>query len=501
MISKNLLISFCLSLCIGLGLIINFGAEALSLCFLFGLLSTTIILDDVIKIFRGKRDMLDPALLIGVVGTLLFFVSPVSQMAWDYWPFLKNMNNHREWIDAWACLNFFGVLIYKFSSSKSFKTNFSPVSSPSTMKNWNFLDERFRVVAPVFLALCFLAQVNIYLSFGGIGGFVNAFTQRQEAGALSANDPFEGLGLIMLIAESFKYIFSMYVIYLVKKSGRFRSDRAFLVIMAVLAISFIFFGGLRGSRSATLFPLFFAAGMYHYYIRKLNVTLVAAGVAVTLLFSVSYYWYKIAGLQGIEAIYNADARTSFNTQRQDANKYMISRDLGRMDFQSLALKNISTGENEPSFGRTYLVAIFSSIPKSITPFNPPQITKEKTELLHGEGTYIHNAPRQTTLVLGQFGEAIVNFGPVGGLVFYFLLGRWVYNVRRLAVKLHVSDVRRLFLPVLNFIPVLMLITDMNVILYQLTRYLTLPVILLLICAKVFTFKFNSGMVGEKCIIK
>lgn len=501
MISKDLFISFCFSFCIGLYLIVIFGGEALSLTFLFGVLSTSIILDDVVKIVRGKRDLLDPALLIGVVGTFLFFVSPVSQIAWDYWPFLKNMNEHSEWIDAWACLNFFGLLIYKWSSSKAVKTSNSLDSNTNAIKTWHFLDQRFRVVAPVFLAGCFLAQLYIYMSFGGISGFVNAFTQRQEAGALSGNDPFEGMGLIMLVAESFKYIFAMYVMYLIGKSGRFRSNKAFLVIMAILAITFILFGGLRGSRSATLFPLFFAAGMYHYYIRKLNVTLVAAGVAVTLLFSVSYYWYKIAGLQGIEAIYNVEARTNFNSQRQDATKYMISRDLGRMDFQSLALKNISTGENEPSFGRTYLVAIFSSIPKSIIPFNPPQITKEKTELLHGKGTYKHNAPRQTTLVLGQFGEAIVNFGPIGGLAFYFLLGRWVYMVRRLATKLHTSDVRRLFLPVLNFIPVLMLITDMNVILYQLTRYLTLPVILLLICAKVFSFKFNPGLVGDRCIIK
>ena len=87
MISKDLTISFCLSLCIGLYLIVIFGDGAFSLTFLFGILSTTIILDDVIKILRGKRDLLDPALLIGVVGTFLFLVSPVSQMEWDFWPF------------------------------------------------------------------------------------------------------------------------------------------------------------------------------------------------------------------------------------------------------------------------------------------------------------------------------------------------------------------------------------------------------------------------------
>ncbi len=492
MVSKNWFFSFFFSFLIAIGLIYVFGFEAVGLTFLFGFFSVAILLHDVVGVFRGQKDLFDPGLFIGLIGMFLFLISPVSQLSWDYWPFLENMNRYPGWVDAWAGLNLFGIMIYKWSSITNFSKTISSASTQmmSPAKSWFFLDKRFRLFASLLLTICFISQLYIYVSFGGVGGFINAFTVRQEVGALSGYDPFAGMGLIMLIAESFKYIFAMYIIYLIREYGMFRSNKGFLLLMLILAIVFIFFGGLRGSRSSTIFPLLFAAGMYHYYVRKLNRTLIIAGMAVMLFFSVSYYWYKIAGLHGIEAIYNAEVRENFNSYRQEANKYMISRDLGRMDFQSLALKNVSTGENSLAFGRTYLVAIFSSIPKSIVPYNPPQITKEKTELLHGEGTYIHNAPRQTTLVLGQFGEAIINFGPIGGLVFYFLLGRWVHGVRRFVTCLHVSDVRRMFLPVASFIPVLMLITDMNVILYQLVRYLALPILILFVCSKMFNLKWS-----------
>jgi hypothetical protein len=254
--------------------------------------------------------------------------------------------------------------------------------------------------------------------------------------------------------------------------------------MVILMVIFIFFGGLRGSRSSTLFPLIFAAGMYHFWIAPLNRRLVFIGLAGVLLFSTSYYWYKIAGTNGFSAIFDSSLRGDFHSDRQDANKYLIVRDLGRMDFQSLALKRIYEDDFPLSFGRTYLVSIFSSIPKQIIPYKPDQITKEKTELIHGEGAYDPDGNRQTTLVLGQFGEMLVNFGVFGALLFYFLLGRWVFWVNKMMRELSENDIRRFYLPILSFVPLLMIITDMNVIMYQLTRYLSLPTLMFVFCSKV-----------------
>jgi hypothetical protein len=475
----NAFLALLVSVFIGIFLVFTFDVNVVSLYFLFGWISSSILLKDVFQSLRGGVDIFDPSVFIGGVGVFILFISPVSQVAWDFWPFLPSMGNDLFWVNVWAGLNCVGVIIYSWSKN-------IPVNLKRSKNNdylWSISEKKFPRVAASFLFFCFVTQVYVYISFGGISGFINAFTIRQEDG-IENGDPFSGLGMLMLIAESFKFIFAVVVIYYVRKSGRYRSDKAFIIIMLLLLTVFIFFGGLRGSRSSTLFPLFFAAGMYHFWIRPINGKLIALGVVGVLIFSTSYYWYKVAGMQGVDAIFDSSLRTDFHSDRQDAMQYLIVRDLGRMDFQSLALKRIYDDDFPLSLGRTYLFSPFSSIPKALIPYKPDQITKEKTELIYGEGSYDSTSSRQTTLVLGQAGEMLVNFGWFGVLFFYFVLGRWVAWVRSLFRTLHSDDFRRFFLPVLSFIPLLLIITDMNVILYQLVRYLTMPVLMFLLCAQI-----------------
>jgi len=479
-------ISLYISWGIGFLLLLSFGSNAFSATWLFGVLSCNLLLIDTIKSVRGKLDLFDPSFLIGGFSIFFFLISPVAQLQWDFWPFLPSMQDDQIWIDSWALLNFIGVCIYIWSKNKPLKNK---IATYNFTKSYIINNNKFKVILFLFLFICLVAQIKVYISFGGVSGFINTFTTRQEEG-VSEVDPFEGLGLIMLVAESFKFILAIGVIYYAKRSGKWKSNRSFILLMLLLLFVFIFFGGLRGSRSSTMFPLFFAAGMYHFWIRKLTGKLILFGLIGVLAFSTSYYWYKIAGTQGIEAIFDSSLRSDFHSDRQDANQYLIVRDLGRMDFQSLALKRVY-GEDYPlAFGRTYLVSIFSSIPKVIIPYSPDQITKEKTELIYGEGSYYSDGSRQTTLVLGQFGESLINFGFLGVLVFYFLMGRWVYWVRSYINNLSKDDARRFFLPTLSFIPLLFMITDMNVILYQLVRYLTLPFLMMLFCCDV-QYKYSN----------
>ncbi|MFT4765695.1 MAG: hypothetical protein ACI9OH_002807 [Oleispira sp.] len=490
---SNTFLSIFITFIIAISLIAVLDWDVLSLSFLFGFISCTILLSDVIKSARGGLNLFDPSLFIGGLCVFLLFVSPISQVYWDFWPFLPSMGNDLLWVDLWAGLNLAGVIVYWWSKNIPFSLSKSP--HRYRMKIWSIAPQKFPIVVACFLFICFAAQVYVYISFGGISGFINSFTIRQEEGVANG-DPFSGLGMLMLVAESFKFVFAVAVIYYVRISGRYRSNRAFILLMLLLLVIFIFFGGLRGSRSSTLFPLFFAAGMYHFWVREITGKIIVLGLIGVLLFSTSYYWYKVAGAQGVDAIFDSSLRTDFHSDRQDATQYLIARDLGRMDFQSLALKRVYDDEFPLSYGRTYLVSLFSSIPKALIPYKPDQITKEKTELIYGEGSYDSSSNRQTTLVLGQAGEMLINFGWFGVLVFYFLLGRWVSWVRFLFVNLHSDDLRRFFLPVLCFMPLLFLITDMNVIVYQLVRYLALPSLMFLFCAQI-SFEERKNIIKWK----
>jgi hypothetical protein len=459
-------------------LIIIFGESAIGIPLAIGILTSSILLKDTVDWARSRLDSFDPGAILGLAGLMYFLISPVSQVSWDFWPYLPALTNDSSWISFWSVLNLFGALTYKFFSRVKFKRSATTYVTPAT-----FNHKRFIFLSLMLLALCAVCQLYIYASFGGILGFIATFTARQAAG-IEDEDPFAGMGMLMLVAESFKFLFSMFVIYWIKDWKWAKSNYCFAIIMTGLLITFILFGGLRGSRSSTLFSLIFAAGMYHFWIRKLPVRMLLAGVAFSLLFATSYYWYKIAGADGLSAIVDSSARQSFHSSRQNVDQYLVVRDLGRMDMQTLALKKIVSGEQPLSFGRTYLVSIFSSIPKSILPFIPDQVTKEKTELIHGRGSYQRGEARQTTLVLGQFGESLINFGIPGIFLFYAALGLFVGKIRSLIKHLPKCDIRLLFIPVTCLIPLLMIGTDMNVLLMQLVRYLTIPLILTALCLKI-----------------
>jgi hypothetical protein len=471
LVNKETLVAFGISFLISFYLIVQFGLDAISITLLCGFLAAGLLLGDVVKVATGKTDLFNPSVVVAFIGVFFFLISPVSQVHWNFWPYLPSMSNDHGWIDLWSLINLIGVIIYVYTKEKAFKKNL-----PNKIQQKTVDKNKFFYISVIFLSITFIAQVYIYISFGGIQGFINTFTLRQELGR-DGDDPFQGMGMIMLLAESFKLIFAMFIIFLVKERGGCKSNQCFLLLMLMFLFVFIFFGGLRGSRSSTLLPLIFAAGMYHYWIRPIPFKMVMYGLFGIFLFLTSYYWYKIAGVDGINAIFDSSQRTEFHESRQNADMYIISRDLGRMDFQSLALKRIYDEDFPLSYGRTYLTSIFSVVPKAIVPFKPDSITKEKTELLHGIGSYDSNGWRQTTLVLGQYGEALVNFGIAGVFAFYFLLGRLVFYLNYLVKALENSDVRKLLLPVFTFIPVWLLITDMNVVIYQLFRYLTIPLIM------------------------
>lgn len=471
---KSFLISSFISLMLTVYFLI-IGVNVFDFFYFFCFLNGILILRDGIDFLTSKIDTFDPVGLIGIVGYFLFFISPVLQNHWDYWPFIPNLTEDKDWMLFWALTNFFGILIYQYISRFGLNNKKNNIGYYFNLK-------KFNIIMPIALLISFSMQMYVYSKFGGISGFVDTFTSRQNDGLVRAGeDPFEGLGLPMLFAESFKILIAIYLIFKLDKIKKYKGSFKFILLMVFLAIIFLLFGGLRGSRSSTIFALFFAAGMYHYWVKKISIKFVLVGILSVSAFLTTYYWYKIAGTEGIRAIYDSNYRNSLNSARQDASKYVIARDLGRMDVQSLALKRYMSENYEYSYGRTYATAVFSVVPKSIVPFKPDQVTKEKTEILYGVGSYIKDAPRQTTLVLGQYGEAFINFGILGIFLYFSILGLIVRKIRQYIIVLKSWDVRRFLLPIISIVPILMMITDMNVIILNMTRYLFFPFLVFILC--------------------
>lgn len=433
---------------------------------------------DSARLLRGKAGFMDPGALLGFLFLPMLLVAPVKQLAWDYWPFVPELTDSLRWIDLWAALNLAGMLLYRFGLRTRLRIRGEGMARAPRV--WLPRSRRlfvFLLVAALLVGLA--AQAYIYAHFGGIGGFVRTFTERQDAGAAEF-DPFEGLGVPMILADSFKIMLSIALVHLFQDKPYARSMLFFVAMMGFLFVVFLLFGGLRGSRSATLFSLFCAAGLYHLKIRRLGLKVLALSLALSVGFMGAYYWYKTLGLEGFSASTGASARATLSDKRGSVGQYVVARDLGRMDVQVLALRDVNTDAGPGyALGRTYLASVFSIVPRSVVPFKPDQITREKTELIRGRGSYMPGEPRQTTLVLGQFGEAFVNFSYPGVLLFYLLLGVLVRRIRTLATTLDRADLRLYLVPGLVLIPILMVITDMNVIFQQLVRYLLVPSLVVL----------------------
>src|SRR5690606_27647309 len=98
----------------------------------------------------------------------------------------------------------------------------------------------------------------------------DTFSLRQEERlGRTSDDPFEDLGMLTVIGESFKFLLAMACMLYLKGKPYARKMSFFVLMMLSFLVIFLVFGGLRGSRSSTVFSLIYAAGMYHFYIRKI----------------------------------------------------------------------------------------------------------------------------------------------------------------------------------------------------------------------------------------
>lgn len=425
---------------------------------------------DAIVWLRGHMNLFDPLAFLGLFGLVFYFISPVLQTGWDYWVYLPPLTHAREWILLWGLISLAGLVLFRLMVDTNSPNRWQPAT------HWQIEPDRFWLALGACSVLAVAAQAYVYLKLGGISGMIEAYSLRT---ALDARfyDPFEGLGVPVLLGDSFRNLFALGLIYYCRNKPYAQKLWFFVVLMLVCLAVFMLFGGLRGSRGSVVYSLFWAVGMYHFWVRPLSRKLVLAGVAGLMLFMSTYYWYKFAGKQGLDALFNPELRATLQGERGDETKFVIARDLGRMDFQALTLKEVFGERDFPlSWGRSYPASVFSVVPSAIMPDSaqPPTITKEKTELIYGDGTYVHGAPRETTLLMGQLGEMVVNFGLLGPVLYFVVLGAGVVAIRRRVYGYAPNDARLLLMPLIVILPIQWMMYDSSVMVMFLVRNLMLP---------------------------
>lgn len=428
---------------------------------------------DAVDWFRGRLNIFDPVGILGLIGFHFFFLAPLLHVHWDLWTLFNVVPppDWRGWLGGMAFLNALGLLVYRAARNIFMGTE----SKQPRQTEWRLDRRRFLIIVSGALLITGILQLQVYASYGGITGYIATATDLE---LIAERDPMQGKGFIYMISESFPILTLMaFAVY----AGRKESYKSWPVIMLVLLVYFflkLLFGGLRGSRSNTIWGLFWAVGIVNFWLRPISKKLVFAGCTFLVLFMYFYGFFKSAGLDGLQALESAEARAELEERTGRDLKGTLLGDLGRSDVQAFLLYRLSRPESdyEYAWGRTYFAAVSTLIPRSIVD-RPPRKTKEGTEAQYGREAYIPGA-WQSSKLYGLTGETMLNFGPVAVPFAFLIFGFVVGGIRRLMMTLEPTDSRLMLLPFLVNLCFVILSGDLDNIIFFLIKNGAVPFVVL-----------------------
>jgi hypothetical protein len=431
-----------------------------------------LILPDLIDWLRGNVDVFDPGGLVAVFGVVHFFAAPILHVLWDRWPLYLPFQptDWRPWLGVMGALNAVGLVIYRFVRARAAR----PRPKKAREKVWLVNPRTFSPALMVAVAGSLVASAWLFVRFGGISGYIGAYS----AETLS---PFEGLGLVSLVSDALSILVLMGWVIRSERRGTGRAWWQIALVLLIVLVLRIIFGGFRGSRNNVIWGLFWCVGMIHFWRRRIPRALIYGGIVFIFLFAYLFAFYKGVGPQAFSAVTNTGSRAQLVQETQYDSKTVLLLDLGRSAIQAYLAYRVEEDHSDYSiaWGRTYLGALASSVPSTIWPNRPPSKVKEATEAIYGRGTYTRGS-LGATYVYGIAGEGLLNFGLVAVPLSFAALGYAVGRVRRTMRRLHRRDARWLLVPLLALLcPIILTLDSDNVVIFLLQNG-TLPLAVLLV---------------------
>lgn len=431
-----------------------------------------IIGTDGIRWFRRKVDIFDPAGIVGVYGIFFFYIAPLLHPITGYWlSSVSPPRDWRTWLGYMASLNVVGLFAYKLGLEY--------FSRKTRVKKTVALFNRRKLasLAVLLLPLLGILQIYIYQSLGGIEAYIST------AISPDAESNMQGLGVIFAISESFPVVALIFYLGL-RKQQPMSWSKIGLILLAYLVLA-LMFGGLRGSRSNTIWGLFFAVSAIHFWVRPINKKVVLIGVIFLTAFMYAYGFFKAGGLETLSrALESQDERTAIEQTHSRSSTMLLLGDLGRSDVQSFLLyrKYGIQGNQDVAYGRTYLGALALLIPSFIWSDRPVTKVQEGTNTLHGAGSYSPGVLSASN-VYGLAGETILNFGIFAVPLLFLLWGCLVGKIKSFINSLAIDDARRLLVPILINFCVVVLVSDSDNMVFFIFKNFAVPAALIWFCSK------------------
>ena len=132
---------------------------------------------------------------------------------------------------------------------------------------WTIDRRRFGLVVGLALVASALLQASVYARFGGVLGYIQAYEDASELWGQEGHDVFEGMGRLFLFSECFPVLALMAFAVYARGKWYGRSWPVLALVLLTYFLLTVLFGGLRGGRSHTVFALFSAVGIIHFWLR------------------------------------------------------------------------------------------------------------------------------------------------------------------------------------------------------------------------------------------
>lgn len=429
----------------------------------------TIIGSDAVKWFRKKESIFDIEGITGIIGMHFFFLAPLLHVYLDYW--MKTIDrpaDWRDWMGGMAVINSLGLTVYMYLKNMVGRR----IAAAHTF--YRLKPGVFHPAVLSLLIISLLLQLWVFIKQGGLLGYMMAFAKNEGS--------FEGMGWIFMISESFPILFLLYAVFLMKEKGISNRGLIYLLLLIFFILKLIF-GGLRGSRSNTIWGLFWAVGIIDLWLKKFSRRSFIFFAVFILAFMYIYGFYKQGGLEAARIFSEDKSRARFEQTYNRSFEAVLLGDFARSDVQAYLLYRLSNNSNDYAYayGRTYLGALSLMVPKSIWNDRPLTKVKEGTEIQGGIGG---------TRIYGLSGEAMLNFGPPAVLLLLAVFGMVVGAIKRFSDNIEHNDLRVVLIPFLINLSFLILGSDSDNVVFFLIKQGFLPVMLVFLTTRKYKLKFQ-----------
>src|SRR5262249_34349800 len=190
---------------------------------------------------------------------------------------------------------------------------------------------RLMLILPFFLAVSLVMEILMYSGRGGILGMMEQY---------SSHFVIPEFGVATMFSECFPILAMIAFVLVARRVRWLASLPALAAAMLCFFIVLMIFGGLKGSRSTTMFQLFWAAGMIHFFLRPLSRKLVFVGLLFIVSFTYIYAFYKIGGLRAIEALRSGESMASVQQSTRQTMHDILLGDMSRADLQAFIISRL-----------------------------------------------------------------------------------------------------------------------------------------------------------------